>query len=202
MNTDVARRRRLVLWYISRHHSRLSEALDPGNRSSGLSPGPAPGNVKIHRHTAAGSAPITRPGRVSSGPTPHTIESIRPGASGELAAAAIDDRLPGCNGPCTVRAATGQTPTVAEHRRSITVFSPVDWTVRDSAIHAGRLVGRWPADTDYDALLGRAVRRWPPEVSRATLSLHCARGGGAGTTGQGNDKEAGGGSSWSWSSVT
>jgi len=33
------------------------------NRSSRLSPGPAPGNVKIHRHTAAGLAPITRRNR-------------------------------------------------------------------------------------------------------------------------------------------
>ena len=42
-----------------------------------LSPGPAPSRVKIHRHTAAGLAPITWPGSVSSGATPHTIESTR-----------------------------------------------------------------------------------------------------------------------------
>ena len=52
-------------------------APEPGNRSSRVSPGQAPSKVKIHRHTAAGLAPITRPGSVSSGPTPHTMESAR-----------------------------------------------------------------------------------------------------------------------------
>ena len=50
-----------------------------------------------HRHTAAGLAPITRPGSVSSGPTPHTSESARPGD--QRAAAVIDDRLPGVPRP-------------------------------------------------------------------------------------------------------
>jgi hypothetical protein len=39
-------------------------ASEPGNSSSRVSPGQAPSRVKTHRHTAAGLAPITRPGRV------------------------------------------------------------------------------------------------------------------------------------------
>ena len=66
----------------------------PGNRSSRLSPGPAPSSVKIHRHTAAGLAPITRPGSVSSGSDAahHRIGPALPGD--QLAATVIDHRLP------------------------------------------------------------------------------------------------------------
>ena len=44
-------------------------APEPGNTSSRRSPGAAPSRSKIHRHTAAGLAPITRPGSVRSAPT-------------------------------------------------------------------------------------------------------------------------------------
>ena len=77
-------------------------APEPGNRSSRVSPGAAPSRSKIHRHTAAGLAPITRPGRVVGGATPHTIESAAPWlqpVTDDLPAAAVDDRFPGVQRP-------------------------------------------------------------------------------------------------------
>ena len=48
-------------WPVQAARARLT-APEPGTRSSGMSPGAAPGRVKIRRHTTAGLAPITREG--------------------------------------------------------------------------------------------------------------------------------------------
>lgn len=52
-------------------------APEPGNRSSRLSPRAAPSSPNTHRQNAVGLAPVTRPGRVVTGVTPHTSESAR-----------------------------------------------------------------------------------------------------------------------------
>ena len=83
-DASLARRRRRVGHSHSTGSGKRVNAVqarptapEPGNRSSSVSPGAAPSSSKIHRHTAAGLTPITWPGSVSSGATPHTIESAR-----------------------------------------------------------------------------------------------------------------------------
>jgi hypothetical protein len=72
-------------------------APERGNRSSSVSPGAAPSRVKIHRHTAAGLAPSTRPGSVSRAP-PRTRSSQHAGRRNRA-----DDRR--CRSPASRHAA-------------------------------------------------------------------------------------------------
>jgi hypothetical protein len=86
--------------WLNASHARLT-APEPGNRSSKLSCGAAPRRSNSQRQNAAGLAPITRPGRVVSGDTPHTRESTRRVASVadrtrriDKPATVVDDRFP------------------------------------------------------------------------------------------------------------